>query len=93
MRFTYSRRRAYIFPEKVPALHGISGFALPGEMLLITGPSGSGMSTLLDVLAQRHAHGKASGRVLIGGHTPTKQFARRFIAYMEQYGRCFHHAY
>lgn len=86
MRYTYVCRRACIIPVKYPVLHGVSGFAHPGEMLLLTGPNGSGMSTLLDIIAQRSQQGKASGTVLIGGHQPTKQFARRFIAYMEQYG-------
>ncbi|KAK1268614.1 ABC transporter G family member 11 [Acorus gramineus] len=49
-------------------LHGVTGYARPGEVLAIMGPSGSGKSTLLDALAGRLASNtRKSGEVLING--------------------------
>ncbi|KAK1293662.1 ABC transporter G family member 11 [Acorus calamus] len=49
-------------------LHGVTGYARPGEVLAIMGPSGCGKSTLLDALAGRLASNtRKSGEVLING--------------------------
>ena len=40
--------------EKRPILSGITGYAEPGHMMAIMGPSGSGKSMLLDTLAGTH---------------------------------------
>ncbi|KAK1293660.1 ABC transporter G family member 11 [Acorus calamus] len=49
-------------------LHGVTGYARPGEVLAIMGPSGCGKSTLLDTLAGRLASNiRKSGEVLING--------------------------
>ena len=46
-------------------LRGLSGFASPGELVAIMGPSGAGKTSLLNCLAQRSAG--YSGEVLLNG--------------------------
>ncbi|GJQ11298.1 hypothetical protein GpartN1_g3089.t1 [Galdieria partita] len=49
-------------------LSNISGYVLPGEMLLVLGPPGSGTSTLLNVLANHVPDSfKVTGKVSYGG--------------------------
>ncbi|KAJ1402228.1 P-loop containing nucleoside triphosphate hydrolase [Sesbania bispinosa] len=56
-------------------LHGLTGYAKPGQVLAIMGPSGCGKSTLLDALAGRlSSNTKQTGKILINGH-------RRSLAY------------
>lgn len=50
-------------PKYFEVLHGISGIFEPGHLAGIMGPSGSGKSSLLDVLAGRNKVGKVSGTV------------------------------
>ena len=50
------------------------------------GPSGSGKTTLLDVLAGRKTVGTISGSVSIAGRRPTREFLRRHVGYVEQFG-------
>ncbi|KAK6916143.1 ABC transporter-like, ATP-binding domain [Dillenia turbinata] len=51
-----------------PILHGLTGYARPGELLAIMGPSGCGKSTLLDALAGRlGSNTRQSGEILING--------------------------
>lgn len=56
-----------IFLLLVQVLHGIDGNLEVGEMLAVIGPSGSGKSCLLDILAERKTVGKFSGLRLLDG--------------------------
>eukprot|EP01114_Cavostelium_apophysatum_P012545 TRINITY_DN2833_c0_g1_i4.p1 TRINITY_DN2833_c0_g1~~TRINITY_DN2833_c0_g1_i4.p1 ORF type:complete len:1333 (-),score=277.19 TRINITY_DN2833_c0_g1_i4:35-4033(-) len=49
-------------------LKGMSGYARPGELLAILGTSGSGKSSLLNILAGRADDGNFSGDVFINDH-------------------------
>ncbi|PON36521.1 ABC type transporter protein [Parasponia andersonii] len=78
---TDQRSTAAINNERT-ILHGITGMALPGEILAILGPSGSGKSTLLNAIAGRlQGHG-CSGAVLANGRRLTKSVLKRtgFVA-------------
>ncbi|KAJ4845029.1 hypothetical protein Tsubulata_031431, partial [Turnera subulata] len=53
-------------------LHGLTGYARPGELLAIMGPSGCGKSTLLDTLAGRlNPNTRQTGDILINGQKQT----------------------
>lgn len=59
-------------------LHGITGMALPGEILAILGPSGSGKSTLLNALAGRLVQGQGcTGTVLANNKRLSKSVLRK----------------
>ncbi|CAJ2678127.1 unnamed protein product [Trifolium pratense] len=50
-------------------LQGLTGYAKPGQLLVIMGPSGCGKSTLLDTLAGRlSSSARQTGEILINGH-------------------------
>jgi ABC-type multidrug transport system ATPase subunit len=53
------------------------------------GPSGSGETTLLDLLAGRKTVGSMQGSILFAGNKPTRQFLRKFTGYVEQFGKLF----
>ena len=50
------------------------------------GPSASGKSTLLDVLAGRKKGGRTQGSILFAGNVPTSAFLRRYTGFVEQFG-------
>eukprot|EP00004_Rigifila_ramosa_P023622 TRINITY_DN6655_c0_g1_i1.p2 TRINITY_DN6655_c0_g1~~TRINITY_DN6655_c0_g1_i1.p2 ORF type:complete len:638 (+),score=174.74 TRINITY_DN6655_c0_g1_i1:40-1914(+) len=60
-----------------------TGFAKPGELLAIMGPSGSGKSVLLDCLAKRSASGQTEGNITINGQQRPSEF-NRMSMYVQQ---------
>ncbi|PON81912.1 ABC transporter-like [Trema orientale] len=55
-----------------PILQALTGYAKPGELLAIMGPSGCGKPTLLDALAGRlGSNTRQTGEILINGHKRT----------------------
>jgi ABC-type molybdenum transport system ATPase subunit/photorepair protein PhrA len=50
------------------------------------GASGSGKSSLLDLLSGRKTTGHSSGLVLFGSTIPSRSFLRRHTGYVEQFG-------
>jgi ATP-binding cassette, subfamily B, multidrug efflux pump len=54
------------YDEEQPVLHGISFTARAGEMIALVGATGSGKSSIVNVLSR--AYEFQSGRVLIDGH-------------------------
>eukprot|EP00752_Nemacystus_decipiens_P005654 g5117.t1 len=77
---TLPRRRTVI-------LENVSGQALPGRLLAIMGPSGSGKSSLLNVLAGRVPAAKQNRLegVVVVGDTDLSDFdTQRYVAYVRQ---------
>jgi ATP-binding cassette subfamily C protein CydD len=53
-------------PSRPPALDGLSFFVAPGEMLVLAGPSGSGKSSVIELLLGFVR--PTEGRILMNGH-------------------------
>lgn len=65
-------------------LHGISGIALPGEVVALMGASGAGKTTLLNSLLQRNLRGlTVEGEILVNGHQIGKNVTS-VSAYVQQ---------
>jgi ATP-binding cassette subfamily G (WHITE) protein 2 (SNQ2) len=64
-------------------LTDVTGFAQPGELVALMGPSGAGKTTLLDVLAARKTGGVITGSILLDGLPVDNKFAR-YTGYCEQ---------
>lgn len=70
-----------------PVLDGVSLQVHRGEMMAIMGSSGSGKTSLLDVIAGRHETGssvKLSGDVLLDGVPRTRDLVHNSVAYVRQ---------
>eukprot|EP00300_Choanocystis_sp_HF-7_P017380 c19713_g1_i1.p1 GENE.c19713_g1_i1~~c19713_g1_i1.p1 ORF type:complete len:659 (+),score=154.82 c19713_g1_i1:59-1978(+) len=68
-------------------LDGITGYALPGEMMAVMGPSGSGKTTLLNAVAGRLKStnkSKFSGDITFNGHSHKDVGFKRIAAYVMQ---------
>jgi ABC-type multidrug transport system ATPase subunit len=68
-------------------LHGVSGYALPGDFLAIMGSSGAGKTTLLNVLSSRVARNQnasVTGEVLANGKPINTISYNSYMAYVMQ---------
>jgi len=65
-------------------LRNVNGFARPGTLTALMGPSGAGKTTLLDVLSGRKTQGRVSGQILVNGHPKDPETFNRFAGYVEQ---------
>eukprot|EP00004_Rigifila_ramosa_P018357 TRINITY_DN455_c1_g1_i2.p1 TRINITY_DN455_c1_g1~~TRINITY_DN455_c1_g1_i2.p1 ORF type:complete len:1195 (+),score=257.01 TRINITY_DN455_c1_g1_i2:5-3589(+) len=63
-------------------LQSVSGYARPGMLLTIFGPSGSGRSTLLDILAGRDKPGLIVGTILVNDQPRNFRTFRRMRGYV-----------
>ena len=68
--------------EKVDILKGITGYAVPGTLTCIMGPSSCGKTTLLDLLSTRTP--SSSGNIHVNGKPITNAFMTRVSAYVLQ---------
>lgn len=65
-------------------LDDISGDVVPGESLVIMGPTGSGKTSLLDSLLGRISSGRTAGQVAVNGR-PVDKFFKRVASYVQQF--------
>lgn len=65
-------------------LDGVSGSVKPGELLAIIGQSGSGKSTVLDLLARRNKRGYSHGQVLVNGRQVSDREFKHVTGYVDQ---------
>ena len=65
-------------------LDDLSGYAEPSTLIALMGASGSGKSSLLDILAKRKTQGVIEGSILYDTFPLTAGFARRNVGYVEQ---------
>ena len=68
-------------------LDGVSGAARAGRLCAVLGGSGSGKTSLLDVVAQRKESGEWSGRVELDGQEVIGPVWRRAVGYVTQQDR------
>ncbi|KDO35389.1 hypothetical protein SPRG_00239 [Saprolegnia parasitica CBS 223.65] len=73
---------SYATRDGVQLLTNVSGYAQPGTITALMGPSGAGKTTLLDVLAGRKTAGTTTGCITVNG-VPTQSVAR-YAGYCEQ---------
>lgn len=65
-------------------LQKVSGYACPGTLTALMGPSGAGKTTLVDVIVGRKTVGDMEGEIRLNGHPKEQQTFRRVTGYVEQ---------
>lgn len=71
--------------NRVRILSDVNGFAVPGELLVVMGPSGAGKTTLLNVISGRTTSGlSADAAVTVNGQAWTKSSKRQLATYVMQ---------
>lgn len=75
---------SYTLPNGLEVLKDVRGVACPGKLTAVMGASGSGKSSLLDILAHRSKIGSVSGSILINGRPVTSSQVRRVSGYVDQ---------
>jgi len=68
----------------LPLLASISGEFASSRLSAVIGATGSGKSTLMDVLAGRKTHGIEGGVICVNGNVVSKRRRAAVIAYCEQ---------
>eukprot|EP00871_Galdieria_phlegrea_P002260 jgi/Galph1/3034/GphlegSOOS_G1687.1 len=69
--------------RELQLLDHIDGYAVPGKLMALFGASGTGKTTLLDVLSDRKTTGRTTGEIKIN-RKPRNKFFRRIAGYIEQ---------
>ena len=65
-------------------LSDITGYFAPGTLTALMGSSGSGKSSLLDILSKRKTQGTIEGDIFYDEQPLTGAFARDHVGYVEQ---------
>ncbi|KAH7884256.1 hypothetical protein F5I97DRAFT_1888019 [Phlebopus sp. FC_14] len=75
---------SYTLPNGLEVLKDVRGIARPGKVTAIMGASGSGKSSLIDILAHRNKIGSVRGEILVNGRECTPGEMRRLSGYVDQ---------
>lgn len=75
---------SYTLPNGLEVLKDVRGIARPGKLTAVMGASGSGKSSLLDILAHRSKIGSVNGSILINGRPVTSSQVRQVSGYVDQ---------
>jgi len=70
--------------NRVTLIDNVTGYFEPCTLTALMGASGSGKSSLLDILAKRKTQGDIGGKIFYNEFPLSSSFARRHIGYVEQ---------
>ncbi|KAH9666388.1 ABC transporter G family member 40 [Citrus sinensis] len=77
-------KRRGVHDDKLVLLNGVSGAFRPGVLTALMGVTGSGKTTLMDVLAGRKTRGYITGNITISGYPKNQETFTRISGYCEQ---------